>query len=150
MNVVNIVDGISRIMAVPDSYIQCSVSGEFRPPEEFQRDGVQVRTNCIRTYNMSSDDMNVEQQAFLNIQKTADYKKLVKVLCDQNDALANSILVSTMIAWLRELVSQNPNARICMTQDGYYADGKFAQIHAPDVIDSTNNLYSIGHSYQNY
>lgn len=147
--VVNIIDGVPQIMEVPDNYVQCSISGEFRPPEEFMRGGEIVRTNCTRTYEMPSDDMEVLRRKIFFVKHSPEYSKLVNGLRSEVASIEWSIPAQQMIDWLKTLVEHNPNARVCITQDGYYAWCGYAEIHDPILVSGTENVYTIGHSSQN-
>jgi len=152
-SVVNIIEDLDDnllavIQDVPESWRECSVTGEWRPKEEFMKDGVLVRTNCEKSYNMSSDEMTTRNSKTNEFKKSVQYKNAVKRLeftCDLNE---NSISVKDMIESLSELLANNPNARLVVTQAGYYADGKIASINTPELL--VEGFYSIGHSNQKY
>lgn len=67
----------------------------------------------------------------------------------------NSISVADMIAALSALPA---DARLVMTQSGYYCYDDFADIDLPSPVDAHGNAcsdadavaYSIGHSHQSY
>jgi microcystin degradation protein MlrC len=67
----------------------------------------------------------------------------------------NSISVADMIAALSALPA---DARLVMTQSGYYCYDDFADIFSPRPVDANGNTcsdadavaYSIGHSHQSY
>ena len=56
-----------------------------------------------------------------------------------------------MIKRLKELPD---GALLCVTQNGYYAEGRYASILYPQLVSVEsvfpNGLYSIGHSSQDY
>lgn len=149
MLVVNIIDGVPSIQNVPDNYLRCSVSGEFRPVEEFETNGVRSRTNCERTFKMPYEEMQALTAQTKQQMQSIGFKKLLNKLTTQITFRDNSIAVKDLIAQLQELPD---NARIVITQEGYYADGQLAEIHEPDIVRKTESelYYSIGHSAQNY
>lgn len=149
MLVVNIINGVPSISSVPENYIRCSVSGEFRAVSEFETNGVRSRTNCERTYKMPTEDMQKLSAQTKKVQDSLEYRKLERELTAQVTFYNGSIAVKDLIAQLQELPD---NARIVITQEGYYADGKLAEIHEPDIVRKTETelYYSIGHSAQNY
>lgn len=151
--VVTIVAGIPAIKEVPMDWIRCSVSGEYRPAIEFMTDGVQTRTNCTRTKGLSLEDMEKESEQTKKIQNGPGFQHLAKTLSMTNSAFEYSIPVSEMIEQLQKIQQADPTARVLMTQNGYYADGKFADIHYPEKqLDGVDGIsyYSIGNSSQNY
>ena len=65
----------------------------------------------------------------------------------------NYITVADMIAALSALPA---DARLVVTESGYYSYGEFADIMLPEVYDVENDMtpgapvYRIGHSHQSY
>ena len=63
------------------------------------------------------------------------------------------ITVADMIAALNALP---PDARLVVTESGYYSYGEFAEIMLPEVYTPENDMspsvpmYRIGHSHQSY
>lgn len=63
------------------------------------------------------------------------------------------ITVADMIAALSALP---PDARLVVTESGYYSYGEFAEIMLPEVYTPENDMtpsvpmYRIGHSHQSY
>lgn len=136
-HVVHIVDGIVTRADVPDNWIQCSISGEYRPPEEFRREGEahQSRTNCTRTYLMTMVD---------SAALAAQLKKLMPAVAKMQTEVQRELLdktagisVAECIAMLQEIAASNPNARIVKIDDGYMD---------PPCLEGVvgyNNLYSL-------
>ena len=61
----------------------------------------------------------------------------------------NYITVADMIAALSALPA---DARLVVTESGYYSYGEFADIMLPELFDDENGatVYRIGHSHQSY
>jgi hypothetical protein len=157
MKIVNIIDSTPLIMEVPGDYIRCSISGEFRPRDEFCNDaGVQTRTNCTSTYLSKYTDNAVLSARTADIMCSMPFKSLVKQLQRSRELEANSIHIADMIATLLDLQSKNPQTRLVITQSGYYAEGGLADIYvAPELINKGPacgdvDYYSLGDSTQNY
>lgn len=148
MKVVNIIDGNPLIQEVPDDWIRCLVSGEFRPQDEFVTDG-RWRTNCKRTYELPTVDMHNLSAETKLVKNSEEFKKLQSFLQKEKAFEQNSISVKEMIKHLQSLPE---GSRLIMTQEGYYADGKFANIFVPEPKEQVNGVqyYTIGHSSQNY
>lgn len=153
--IVNVIDLVPAIMEVPDDYIQCSVSGEYRPHSEFcDETGKQDRTNCIGTYQLSTLEFNELRGKGITVMKGKIYRDLVNKLHKSVSYRDSSQSVDDVITMLMTLKEKEPNCRIVFTQEGYYADGRLASLydtpeHAYDLIDGTK-VFSIGHSCQNY
>lgn len=160
MKIVNItydseyLHGTPQIMEVPDDYIRCSISGELRPKSEFCNDaGVQTRTNCVRTYFVPTARNAVQSVNTATLMAGPVFKKLQAQLVEEQALLANSQPIGDLIAALRKLQAQNPAARILMSQEGYYAEGRFADLYPePQHYAKSQGVcfYSLGHSSQNY
>ena len=157
MKIVNIIDGIPQMMEVPDDYIRCSISGEFRPRSEFcDENGIQTRTNCTSTYLAKHADNVVLSARTADIMREKPFKSLVGQLSRARELEAMSVPIADMIAILLDLQSKNPNTRLVMTQDGYYSQGGFAYIHTvPELLAKVPacgevDYYSLGNSSQNY
>jgi len=149
--VLHIKDNTPVIEMVPDNWLQCSISFEYRPPEEFRNEGdqFQTRTNCTRTYKMRMAEMEALITSVREIISGDKYKSLANYFAEKNSYMGASISVQEMID---ELLKLNPSDRLLVTQDGYYAEGDLACVFEPELkktIDSVN-FYSIGHSSQNY
>lgn len=80
----------------------------------------------------------------------------MKTLTTTNVAgsVAEMIDVEDMIAALKKLPA---GAKLCVRQDGFYAQGQFGDINLPEAIIVTDKdtheqvfVYSIGESEQNY
>jgi hypothetical protein len=151
--VIEIVDRKTlEIREVPDDYIHCSVSGEWHPPESFKEDFEpnQSRANCKWTYSsLSFDSMRTMKEETTKILASDNYRKLERSIRNERVAFDSSMPIQEMIEILQELQFIDPNARVAITQDGYYADGKFAWVYdEPEKV--SEHIYSIGHSSQNY
>lgn len=126
----HVVDGQPVIEEIPTNWILCSVSYEFRPPEEYMRDGVQCRTNCLRTYMMPMEEMNAlkekTQEIVLSSAYRAKYRELREII-ERQELRKSSISIQDMIAKLQEIAQANPDARIvqrfgCMDSGDSYLD----------------------------
>ena len=110
----HIVNGQPVIEEIPVNWIMCSVSGEFRPPEEFMRDGVQCRTNCYRTFMMPFEEMNAlkeqTREIFLSSAYRFKYRELREIV-EKQELLKSSISIQDMIAKLQEIAQAYPHAR---------------------------------------
>ena len=152
--VVNIIGLVPQIVSVPDDYMRCSVSGEMRPKSEFCNDlGVFTSTNCLKTYMMPPADMvNLDAQT-KSVIDSVRFKQLTHRLRKEQEYISCSIPIDDMIESLRKLKSISPTARLCIMQEGYYADGAFADIYnEPEFKIQIDDVkyYSLGISVQNY
>ena len=148
--VVNIVEGICKIDSVPDDWVRCSVSGEYRPKEEyFNSDGFISRTNCERTYCMPLEEMQKLSRVTKEITQSPLFCDLSKSI-EKEESLKNySISVLEFIEKLNDLPK---DSRLVVTQAGYYADGELAEIFFPQEYSEVDGVkyYEIGNSYQSY
>lgn len=134
---------------VPENYDECSVCGIFHPPESFRNEDQQSksRTNCKSCYEAPSDQWNQIEQ-----EKERHKEARNKLIQEENHietVMVNSVSVEALIHLLEQLPK---DARIAITQSGYYSDGEFAQIHAPELketLSTGKKVYVIGHSSQN-
>lgn len=152
--VVNLINFEPVICDVDDSWLQCSVTGEFRPPSEFSSDGInQTRINCTRAYTMPMSEMVLSKKLKKTVMESAKYLSMSMQLSVARSLNENSILATDMIEILRGLIEfHGDNVRVCMTQEGYYAEGRFAdigEIHCLGADYLGNDVVSIGHSAQN-
>lgn len=149
--VIHIIDTTPIISELPDDWIECSVTGEYRPPEEYRSFGkdYQTRTNCTKSYEMTFDLNKEASDKTKEIKKSREYKLLEKKLCNTQENKNQGIPVSVMIDSLMELLKDNPSARLVMTQEGYYCYDKFADVYLPEKLNGYKDLYVIGHSSQN-
>jgi len=139
---------------VPDDYILCSISGEYRPKDEFCTDEKMTRTNCYRTYIAKSEDNTALRAKVKVIQDSNEYRVKCNELRLKGELNFNSEYASEMIETLQCLIKEHgENVRVLMTQEGYYADGKYADLIPPEKVGvdiEGNAVFSIGHSTQNY
>ena len=153
MRVLHIINKTPVIQEVPDDYLLCSISGEFRPRIEFcNSEGVYCRTNCTGTYMMTCNEMSTLETEISAIKKSHKYGELLTLLCKEQVYYAGSISIDSIISDLLELKAKDPGARIVITQAGYYCEGVCADIYSPELVQKLNNInyYSIGNSTQNY
>ena len=150
MKVVNIINHELVISDVGDDWIRCSVSGEFRPPEEYCRDGKMVRTNCIRTYKLSGREYDLEKENSTKLLSSTEFYAKQVIIRYEYENRNEGIAIHELIEILTDFAEKNPKARIVATQDGYYCEGLFADIHEPEAMKDYPDLYSISHSSQNY
>lgn len=150
MRVVNIRDMIPGIEEVPGDYIQCSVSGEYRPPSEFSSHGNrQTRTNCTATYLMPNEKMRSTSELLGKLRTTRLYRDMVRSLEIDHEFFRDSISVQAMIDAMVELRDRDPEARLVISQSGYYCSGRCADIYTPELVHAGQiNYFSIGHSSQ--
>ena len=135
--VIHIVDEKVVRQEVPDDWIQCSVLGEYRPPEEFRSEGElhQSRTNCTRAFLMPLKEWDHHKAVAEKLKKhlTAEIEKL------HHEQLETTVGVSVddMIARLMDIKQKNPNARIVVACDGC--------IDNPDVrpMDGFRNVFVV-------
>jgi hypothetical protein len=134
--IVHIVDGQVVRAEVPRDWIVCSISGEYRPPEEFREEGKdnQSRTNCTRTYLMTVSEMELLRAQIKKLQP-AVHKMTADCYHEMQDKTAG-IAVADYITMLRLFAADNPNARIVDAWDG--------EVSFPHLtkVDGFNNLYS--------
>lgn len=142
------------MIEVPSDSIRCSVCGKWKAPSHYRNEGDtdQSRTNCTACYSMDWADMQALKVKTKERMVGHDIWVLTKQLEKERDLRIYSTPVQTLIAALQKLPS---NARVCMTQDGYYAEGDFADLFVSDFekLGATadgQEVYSIGHSAQNY
>lgn len=159
MKVVNIVDGTIKIDTIPTSWHRCVVSGEFRPPEEFRQtinDGIVSRSCiCSAAEKLSKDDYFATWRRTAKITTSSEFISMTKIIDEEMELFVKSIPATELIKILQNLITlQGPTVRVCITQDGCYADSKFAQLSRSEIdlvgkdIDDSP-VYSIGHSSQN-
>jgi hypothetical protein len=80
---------------------------------------------------------------------TTHYRALLRKAEAVQSSHNNSVPIQELIDGLVELQRVKPNARVCVTQDGYYADGGYGWVNTnPEQV--YEDVYSIGHSSQNY
>jgi hypothetical protein len=110
--VVHIVEGVVTRAEVPKDWILCSISGEYRPPEEFRNEGQvqQSRTNCTRTYLMSIGEMELLKAQMKKLQPALQ-KMSAEVRHEMQEKTAG-MSIAEYIAVLQEFAASNPNARI--------------------------------------
>jgi hypothetical protein len=151
INIIHQQDGsvTSEICQVPDDYIQCSVSGTWVPKSEMcDSDGNMIRTNSLWTYNIPIG-MNLIRAATIDHRMTQHYRALLVKFESTRQAQENSVPIQELIDGLLELQRVKPNARVCVTQEGYYAEGRYGWVNT-DPEHVYEEVYSIGHSSQNY
>lgn len=138
-------------ISVPENWIECSVCGEYHPPESYRKNDEekQSRTNCVSCYNMPFQEMKDLEEFVAKRKKSELYRISVKQFQTKINYISNSISVEDMIAALQQLPT---GARLVVTQEGYYAQGKLGDIFTPqdEGIVGDQQYFSIGHSYQNY
>lgn len=156
-------DGKLCIIETPIGWMQCSVSRDWYPPKEFQDDqGRQVRTNCRATYEMEGmaefkkkceaiwDATDNDSRAIRD-----HYRRIEADLSLQSCIRDSGYTVGELLDMLQKLPK---DARVIMTQDGYYAEGILAYMQPPtrfmqhhkDFDCFGAEVYVIGHSSQNY
>lgn len=112
-NVIHIVDGQAVRSQVPNDWICCTVTGEYRPPEEFRHgeDEHQTRTNCTRTYEMRIS----EWAHYREVQKQLEpeIKRLQQELEIENADQNWGVPIGELITQLQEILAANPDARYC-------------------------------------
>lgn len=139
--VAHIVNGEAVISQVPDDWIECSVTGEYRPPEEFRKEGEthQTRTNCTRAYLMPVK----EWEGYEKLRKDPEIVKKLYFMNLQikEEALRNFMdtqagtSVEDLIAMLMQIQKQNPNARFVIGDNLDPIDY--------DRVSGSKNLYTL-------
>lgn len=136
------------IEEIPTNWIRCSVLGEFRPPEEFMRDGKQVRTNCEAAYRMKLADMKAATLKAAAAEKSPRWTALmeslraeVRLRCQDDEMNRNSVDVEVLIEQLKAL----PKGSKVVTRHTYVYDGeKHVDFETPSPQIVKGNVYSIG------
>ena len=135
---------------VPEQWIACSVCGEYHSPASYRKKGEesQSRTNCESCYNMPYQEMKELGDFVAKRKKSELYRTSAKQLQIKIDYASNSISVEDMISALQQLPA---GSRLVITQEGYYAQGKFGDIFYPESEGMVGDklYFSIGHSSQN-
>lgn len=110
-NVIHIVDGQAVRSQVPNDWIRCTVTGEYRPPEEFRHgeEDRQTRTNCSRTYEMHISEWAHYQEVQKQLQP--EIKRMEKALLMEIQDNSDGIPIDQLIHELQEILAANPNAR---------------------------------------
>ena len=153
MRVLHLINKIPVIQEVPNNYILCSISGEYRPKEEYTSNGTeQTRTNCTSTYLMSTEESKVLKLETEKIKLSNSYQNLRRELHNEQLLFNNSVSIDFLIEELQKIREVDKTAQIVITQDGHYADGICANIYSPQKLGTFNDCtyYHIGHSSQNY
>jgi hypothetical protein len=143
------IDTLKKI-EVPDYYYECSVCGHYHPIEQFRAETTtsgRDRTNCFSCYSMTG--MNKLSIATQMKKDSREYKNAIATLEKEKQFLDYSISVVDLAKALRKLPK---TARVFVGQNGYYADGKFADCFLPELETTIDDVefYEIGHSSQNY
>ena len=62
------------------------------------------------------------------------------------------MLLSEYIKRLQEFAAKNPDLEVAITQEGYYASGKFADLYETPEIETIHGqkYFCLGNSSQNY
>ena len=138
-----------EIKEVPDNWLNCTICGKYHPRESYHVNNIQVRTNCNNCYELNYDDFNILAIETANLYKTIEYKTLVKQLNEELLFLNNSYTPDELIELLKILPK---NARVVITETGYYSQSPLADLYPPEKYKTINNIdyYSIGHSEQGY
>lgn len=134
--VVHIVEGQVTRAEVPKDWNLCSISGEYRPPEEFRNEGEdhQSRTNCTKTYLMTISEMELMRTQVKKLQPAVN--KMTAALHHEMQDKTAGIAIADYIAMLQNFAADNPNARIVDMWDGEVSYPHLTQ------VDGYNNLYS--------
>lgn len=139
------------IIDVDDSFIECTVCGQYKQPESYRNadQEMQSRTNCRECYNLPTEEFRDKKSEIIELKKSNAYTNKVRQLREQQRIKNNSISVEEMIASLEKLPA---GSRLVVTQEGYYAEGKVAYIFSPSQYEFIDGVqyYSIGESIQNY
>jgi hypothetical protein len=145
-----------KIVDVPENHIECSVCGKWEDPSHYKKESesVQSRTNCTSCYNLPWDDMQSLGAQTKEMRSSPSMFHLRQKLTKMYELADAAVPVYRLIEALQKLPA---GSKVCMTQDGYYAEGGFALLgNTPsefeligDDMDGTP-VYSIGHSSQNY
>ena len=127
-----------------EPYWCCTVCGIWKSESIFAPNGV-TRTNCEACYNLSHDlyvKTDAETQMIANSPET---QKLKAHLKNQAEIEFAAIPVEDMIKALKKLPK---GSQLVISQQGYYAEGRFADIFLPKKF--SEGVYEIGLSCQNY
>jgi len=135
---------LGKIVEVPASYQKCIVCKKYHPRESFTNPA--PRTNCLECYHMNYDDMIALKKKTDEIEKEEPSQEVLE-LRERNRYLSFGMTKKALMEHLSDLPD---DAIVVMTQEGNYADGKLADIHAPEKEDTRHGtvVYSIGHSQQ--
>lgn len=146
--VLHIVGGKPTISLVPKDWLLCAVLGEYRPPQEFMRDGQFVRTNCQYTYDLPQEEFHAIREKIKDIKASKEYNEMWLTFIDQTEQETYGVSVEELIKRLNKLPK---DSIIVFTQEGYYADNKYADIYdEPEFLGDGIGVpvYAIGNSYQ--
>lgn len=134
----NFVDDKIKVELLPTTWERCSVSGEMRPPEEFMRDGVRVRTNCTRTYQMPFVEMQSLGDATTLMYRSPEWRAATSLANQRNsddhakiELEKTGVPVDVLIQRLQELPK---DAKIVMVHRYEYDGINHQDILAPDVF----------------
>ena len=138
---------LEEIVEVPEDYIECTVCGMFKERTSYMTDGRMSRTNCFECYNIAPyQAMKDKSDKTKDLLKNSRLRRqLQENLKKELNLLGSSIPVEEMIEALMKLPK---GSKILITQEGYYAQGDFADIQLPEHYKE--NYYSIGNSSQHY
>lgn len=132
------------IEEVPASWRKCSVTGEYRPYEEFcDSDGKLSRTNCTFSYLLPSKEWDAIENEVETIQKSKEYQTLVKKIqddSDREDFIKNCLTIKQLILKLQEHDQDMPVTITCNRdpagfdfQEDEYLGVKFLSLNDIDV-----------------
>jgi len=145
---------LMNIVQVEDNFEECNVTGQWFVPEEFcDETGKSARTNCLMAYYMPYNEMKELGETTRIFKQSEMYRNLHRTAVIINSQLAtynHAMPIQEMIDALIALRDANPQARLVVTESGYYADrGGIADIFVPGETNWAN-VYAIGNSTQNY
>lgn len=133
--VLHIVDGKITVSVIPSHWLQCSVSGEFRPPDEFVSAQGHRRTNCTRTYNLPRDEYDLEKLRTQQTFASAEYRKIAAHRELMWSLKEYSVSVEDMIRCLQTLPAQS---RLVFTNENNKLVPQFVDTSLDHAITDDN------------
>lgn len=130
------------------AWIRCSVLGEYRPVEEFTRDGVQVRTNCLAAYRMKLADMHAATRQMEAAERSAQWQMLSAQLQAENRMRAQDVDMNASCVMVEDLINQlqalPPTSKVVLSCNYHYEGSEHVDFETPIVVHFKDDVYTLG------
>lgn len=115
----HVIDAINlKVIQVPDDYIECDVCHKWMPKSSYcDEQGVQIRTNCDKCYNMKYDEFVELRRKNRDFISANWHSGKMHKLDRERAALSNSVTKEELVARFNEAMSKIPDgAKVCMAE----------------------------------